>query len=223
MADQAAACPKAAAARLGVAAAALGSARVAGLTWTDLGLGRKDLAGGALTGALAAACAATAILTGAVLPATRSLFLDERASAAMGRDLAAELARITFIAVPAEELTYRSALFGLGLRYGSPTAALAWSSGLFGLSHVRPTLATMGQTALSGHLARRPWRQAAFVVGNVAVTSLAGAGFAWLRRSSGSVLAPLVAHAAINDAALLAGRLAHELAGTRRSHALEDG
>ena len=122
MADQAAGWPKAAAARLGVAAAALGSARVAGLTWAELGLGRKDLARGACTGAVAAGCAAAVILTGAVLPATRSLFLDERASAAMGRDLAAELARITFIAVPAEELTYRSAAFGLGLRIGSPAA-----------------------------------------------------------------------------------------------------
>jgi len=113
--------------------------------------------------------------------------------------------------VPPEELTYRSALLGLWLGNGSPARAVAWSSALFGLSHVLPTRATMGQTALGQHLERRPLRQAAFVAGNVAVTGAAGAAFGWLRLRSGSVLAPLLAHAALNDAALVAGRAAHRL------------
>ncbi len=54
----------------------------------------------------------------------------------------------------------------------------------------------MSQTAVGGHLAQRPLRQAAFVAGNVAVTGLAGAVFAWLRLRSGSVVAPVLAHAA---------------------------
>jgi membrane protease YdiL (CAAX protease family) len=33
--------------------------------------------------------------------------------------------------------------------------------------------------------------------------------FAWLRLRSGSVVAPILAHAALNDAALLAGRIAY--------------
>jgi uncharacterized protein len=49
------------------------------------------------------------------------------------------------------------------------------------------------------------------VAGNVAVTSAAGAAFAWLRLRSGSVFAPLLAHAALNDSALVAGRVAHRL------------
>jgi len=75
----------------------------------------------------------------------------------------------------------------------------------------------MGQTALGQHLERRPLRQAAFVAGNVAVTGAAGAVFGWLRLRSGSVLAPLLAHAALNDSALVAARLAHRLShpGTR--------
>jgi len=201
-----------AAVRFGTALAVLGIARAAGVSWAELGLGRRELASGARTGAAAGACAAAAVLAAAAVPATRGFFLDDRAAAAAGRGgLAAGLARITFAAVPPEELTYRSALIGLWLGNGSRASAVAWSSALFGLSHILPTRTTMGQTALGQHLERRPLRQAAFVAGNVAVTGAAGAAFGWLRLRSGSVLAPLLAHAALNDSALVAGRVAHRL------------
>ena len=204
--------PARAAVRFGTAVAVLGIARAAGVSWAELGLGRRELGRGARTGAVTGACAAAAVLAAAALPATRGFFVDDRAAAAAGpAGLAAGLARITFAAVPPEELTYRSALLGLWLGNGSPASAVAWSSALFGLSHIVPTRSTMGQTALSQHLERRPLRQAAFVAGNVAVTGAAGAVFAGLRLRSGSVLAPLLAHAALNDAALLAGRVAHRL------------
>jgi uncharacterized protein len=204
--------PARAAVRFGTAVAVLGIARAAGVSWTELGLGRRELGSGARTGAVAGACAAAAILAGAAVPATRGLFLDDRAAPTAGPGgLAAGLARITFAAVPPEELTYRSALLGLWLGGGSRASAVAWSSALFGLSHILPTRSTMGQTALGQHLERRPLRQAAFVAGNVAVTGAAGAAFGWLRLRSGSVLAPLLAHAALNDSALVAGRLAHRL------------
>jgi membrane protease YdiL (CAAX protease family) len=204
--------PARAAVRFGTALAVLGIARAAGVSWAELGLGRRELGRGARTGAVAGACAAAAVLAGAAVPATRGFFLDDRAAAAAGPGgLAAGLARITFAAVPPEELTYRSALLGLWLGNGSPASAVAWSSALFGLSHILPTRSTMGQTALAQHLERRPLRQAAFVAGNVAATGAAGAVFAGLRLRSGSVLAPLLAHAALNDAALLAGWAAHRL------------
>jgi uncharacterized protein len=207
--------------RFGTAMTVLGIARVAGVSWTELGLGRRELASGARAGAVAGACAAAAVLAGAAVPPTRGLFLDDRAAPTAGRGgLAAGLARITFAAVPPEELTYRSALLGLWLGGGSRAGAVAWSSALFGLSHILPTRSTMGQTALGQHLERRPLRQAAFVAGNVAVTGAAGAVFGWLRLRSGSVLAPLLAHAALNDSALVAGRVAHGLSrrgtGARR-------
>ena len=202
--------------RFGAAAAVLAIARGAGISWAELGLGRDELGRGVRTGAVAGACAAGAMFAGAAWPGTRSLFLDERAAPDRDGGLAAELARITLAAVPAEELIYRSALLGLLLGDGGRRGAVAWSSLLFGVSHVLPTLSSMSRTALSGHLARRPLRQAAFVGGNVAVTGLAGAVFAWLRLRSGSVVAPLLAHAALNDAALLAGRFAHASAAHPR-------
>ena len=195
------------AARYGAALAVLGVARAAGTSPAELGVDRRDLARGVRAGVLAGGCAAAAVSAAAVVPATRGFFLDQRAQAAAGRgDLARGLARITFAAVPPEELTYRSALLGLGLGNGSPASAVAWSSAWFGLSHILPTLATMHQTAAHPHLAQRPLRQAAFISGNVAVTGGAGAVFAWLRLRSGSVLAPLLAHAALNGSALAAGR-----------------
>jgi membrane protease YdiL (CAAX protease family) len=204
------------AARYGSAVALLGIARTAGVSWAELGLDRKQLGSGVRTGVVAGACAAAAIVAAAALPATRGLFLDDRAAPAASRgDLAAGLARITLAAVPPEELTYRSALYGLLLGNGTRAGAVTWPSVLFGVSHVLPTLSTMSKTAIGQHLVHRPLRQAAFVAGNVAVTSAAGAVFAWLRLRSGSVLAPVLAHAALNDSALVAGRVAHRLGRER--------
>jgi uncharacterized protein len=200
------------AARYGAAIAALGIARAAGVSWTGLGLGRGELGSGLRNGMVTGGCAAVVTLTGAALPATRGLFMDQRAArAGSSGALAGGLARITLAAVPPEELTYRSALLGLRPGNGARASAVAWSSVLFGLSHIQPTLSTMGQTALGQHLAHRPLRQAAFVAGNVAATSAAGVVFGWLRLRSGSVLAPVLAHAALNDSALIAGSLAHRL------------
>lgn len=191
-------------------AAAVALARAAGASWADLGLGRRELGAGLRAGALGAAAAAAGVAVVAAVPASRRLFADERAAAAAGgRGLAGALARITFAAVPPEELAYRSVLLGLRLRDGPPAPALAWSSALFGLSHIAPTLATMRHTVAHPHLAQHPLRQAAFVAGNVAVTGMAGAVFGWLRLRSGSVLAPLLVHVALNDSALLAGWAVH--------------
>ena len=203
-----------AAARFGAAVTLLGIARAVGVSWAELGLGRRELGGGVRTGVVAGGCAAAAVLAGAAVPATHGFFLDQRAAADRG-DLAAGLARITFAGIPPEELTYRSALLGLWLREGSQASAVAWSSVLFGMSHILPTLSTMSQTALNRQLADRPLRQAAFVAGNVAATTAAGAVFGWLRLRSGSALAPLMVHAALNDSALIAGRVAHRLGRDR--------
>jgi membrane protease YdiL (CAAX protease family) len=201
-------------ARFAASAAALAIARAAGVSWPELGLGRAELGSGVRRGMTAGAAAAAAVFAAAAVPATRGWFLDERAAAPAGpAQLAAQLGRISFAAVPPEELIYRSALLGLRLGRGPQASAVAWSSALFGLSHVLPTLATMHQTALHPHLARGPLRRAAFVGGNVMVTGLAGAAFSWLRLNSGSVVAPALAHAALNDAALVAGRVVHRRGG----------
>lgn len=200
-------------ARYGSALVVLAIARAHGRSWSELGLGRSGLGHGIRLGAAAGGCAAAAVLGCAVVPATRRFFLDERARpVADGTGLGAGLARITLAAVPPEELTYRSALPALMPDHWPPPVAVAWSSLLFGVSHVSPTLITMSQSAFHPHVAESRRRRAGFVLANVAVTGGAGAIFCWLRRRSGNVLTPLVAHVVVNDAALVAGRIAHELA-----------
>ncbi|MBW1604551.1 CPBP family intramembrane metalloprotease [Streptomyces sp. JJ66] len=58
----------------------------------------------------------------------------------------------------------------------------------------------------------------ATVAGNVAVTTVAGVGFGLLRRRSGSLLAPALAHTALNSLGFLAAHLVNR-AATRRSAA----
>lgn len=203
--------------RCGTAAAVLALARAAGLGWTDLGLGRRELPTGMRLGMVAGGSAAAATFALAAGPATRRFLRAEREAGDGRGGLAGELARITFLRVPAEELTYRSGLMSLRLASGSPAGAIAWPSLLFGLSHIAPALADVRGGRLEARLAGRPLRQAVFVAGNVAVTGAAGAGFAWLRLRSGSVAAALLAHAALNDSALLADRLAGRLAGGRKT------
>jgi hypothetical protein len=53
-----------------------------------------------------------------------------------------------------------------------------------------------------------PVRTGGAVLASVVVTAAAGLGFSWLRFRGDSVLAPMVAHAALNSAAFVAARLA---------------
>ncbi|HXZ74839.1 MAG TPA: hypothetical protein VEH31_28790, partial [Streptosporangiaceae bacterium] len=62
--------------RFGTALAVLGIARAAGVSWAELGLGRRELGRGARTGAAAGAGAAMVVMAGAAVPATRRFFLD---------------------------------------------------------------------------------------------------------------------------------------------------
>ncbi|HKQ00307.1 MAG TPA: CPBP family glutamic-type intramembrane protease, partial [Actinomycetes bacterium] len=52
-----------------------------------------------------------------------------------------------------------------------------------------------------------PARTGGAVLAAVAATTAAGLGLSWLRLRGGSVLAPMVAHAAINGSAFVAARL----------------
>jgi membrane protease YdiL (CAAX protease family) len=49
--------------------------------------------------------------------------------------------------------------------------------------------------------------EAAIVGGAVAFTAVAGLGFVWLRERSGSLVAPVCAHAMVNSSAYLLGWL----------------
>jgi uncharacterized protein len=104
------------------------------------------------------------------------------------------LVRIPLETALAEEVIFRGVLLALGLRSRSRGWAIVTSSVLFGLWHVVPRLGAPARDAYG-----RPDASATAAV--FATTAIAGAGFAWLRLRAGSVLAPVLAHAALNMAA----------------------
>jgi membrane protease YdiL (CAAX protease family) len=189
-------------ANLGMAAAAVAIARSGGASWSELGLERSAVPAGLRAGAATLAGAAAAVALGAALPATRSLFADERVARWSGRELAYHLTlRLPLATAVAEELLFRSALLAVERRRRPHAQAVAVTACAFGLWHVLP--------ALRHHeLAARVGGRPASIGATVALTAAAGAGFAWLRLRSRSVVAPIVAHAGINIAGLLAARVA---------------
>jgi membrane protease YdiL (CAAX protease family) len=113
--------------------------------------------------------------------------------------LMAALVVIPLGTVLAEELAFRGLLLPLlGRRYGVPTGALL-SSALFGLWHV---LAALGGGPANAAIAELVGGDAAGtmlrVVITVLFTSAAGVVLCWLRLRSGSLLAPVLAHWAVN-------------------------
>jgi uncharacterized protein len=189
-----------------VSVAAVQLSRLAGATTEELGLERQRMGNGVRVGAIASSVAAAAVVTGVAIPATRRFYADERVLQPHGLAVAYEMAvRIPVGTALAEELMFRSALLGLSLHRGSWVASTAWSSTLFGLWHVLPTLTTLPDNAALTGVGDRVGRAGA-VATSVAATAIAGAVFAELRRRSGSVVAPILLHATVNLAAFAAAR-----------------
>jgi membrane protease YdiL (CAAX protease family) len=83
---------------------------------------------------------------------------------------------------------------------------VAWTSLLFGASHALPTLKHYDGNPASGLAADPRQGRRIAVLGTMLATAGAGCLFAWLRLRSRSLLAPILAHAATNASAYLAGR-----------------
>jgi CAAX protease family protein len=182
-------------------------ARRAGCSHDDLGIRAGDAAAGLRLGLTAAAVAAGGVVLGASLPATRPLFHDRRVTAVGRREAIYHVAvRIPLATAVAEELAFRGALLGLVQRRRSPAAAVAWTSLLFGASHALPTLQHYDGNPASGLVADPRQGRRIAVLGTMLSTAGAGCLFAWLRLRSRSLLAPILAHAATNASAYLAGR-----------------
>jgi uncharacterized protein len=195
-------------ANLAAAGLAVAAARRSRVPLADLGMGR-DRAGRGLRVGLAASVPVVAVVAaGAALPATRRWFLDERAAAeGTGQALYHTLVRIPFGTAVAEEAIFRGALLGLLLQRGSRARAVAVSSILFGCWHVLPTLDTLTLNPVGAVVGDDPARTGGAVLAAVAATAAAGLGLSWLRLRGDSVLAPMVAHAAVNGSAFVAARL----------------
>lgn len=191
-------------ANVGVALALAALARGSGISASELGLSRANVGRGTRVG-LAAAVPLGAASAGAVaLPWTRRLLSDERITGTSPTEAVFEtLVRIPLETALAEELIFRGVLLALGMRSRSRGWAVATSSVLFGLWHVAPTLGSLARGANRPRNARSTASMAAVV----AATAMAGAGLASLRLRARSVVAPGLAHAALNMVAFAGVRL----------------
>jgi len=187
---------------LGVAALLAVIAVGGGLSSAELGLSRGTAAAGLATGTVIALVVAAVIGVAAAVPWSRPLFEDQRVADVAGRG---ELAYVTLVRIPLgtalfEEFAFRGVLLAIFARCWSTGAAVAASAVLFGLWHIRPTLGAVGANdpTADGLVV------AAVVAGAVVVTAMAGALFCELRLATGSVLASVVVHAAINSVATVA-------------------
>ncbi|HVM01642.1 MAG TPA: CPBP family intramembrane glutamic endopeptidase [Acidimicrobiales bacterium] len=171
-----------------------------GMSTSDLGLSRSSARRGLWIGFAGAVAVAVTLAVAAAVPWTRPLFEDQRASSVDGgADLAYHaLVRIPLGTVVLEELAFRGALLSMLGRRRSIAVAIVVSSALFGLWHIRPTLSALDANDLASDAVAR----FAAVSGAVAITAFAGAAFCALRLASGSLLAPMLVHAATNSLSL---------------------
>jgi uncharacterized protein len=190
---------------LAAAGFAVALAHRSGAGRDDLGVACADLGRGLRLGLLTVLPIAAVVATGVALTVSRQFFVDERFTGlGSAQTLYELLVRIPLGTALSEELIFRGALLGLYLRRHTFLKAALFSSLAFGLWHVVGATASVQNNA-AGEVLASPAARAAAVVGTVIATGAAGMVFCWLRRRSGSVIAPAITHAALNGLAVAGG------------------
>ena len=190
--------------------ALVAGARLDGLTWSQLGLGRDRVGAGCRWGLAVIGLVAGVFVVGVLLPLTRPAFQDVRYDLPLPEALRTAFVVIPFGTVALEELAFRSVLWGMLSRHQRAWQVLVTTSVLFGFWHVLPSL-HVGATNRGVSDAVGGAGNAAAVVGIVAFTTVGGLVFGELRRRSGSVFASAGAHWATNALGVLFGLLAWHL------------
>jgi len=163
--------------------AAIGTA-LAAVTRAPLGLRPPAGRSGLRTGIAVAGAVAAAVALSTAVPRVRSGMGERELPQRPGRWLGVEIPLGT---VWSEETAFRGALATVAADAFGPTGGRLLQSATFGLTHVPDALG-----------AKEP------VIGTVLATGLAGWVFALLAERSGSLVAPMLAHLAINESGALA-------------------
>ncbi|MGY1812638.1 CPBP family intramembrane glutamic endopeptidase [Blastococcus sp. SYSU D00820] len=189
--------------------ALLGAARAHGMGAADLGLDPDRWGAGLRCGAAWSVPVVAGYGVVLATPRLRPLLADARIAAqGPGRIAARALVAIPVGTVLWEEVAFRGVLPAALDRVLPGRAAAGVAAALFGLWHAAPALDGLR----ANDVARGRAARAAAVLGVCAGTGCAGALFGWLRRRSGSLLAPAVLHLAVNVLGTLAAA-----AATRRN------
>lgn len=187
------------------ALALLAGARASGLTWEELGLGRRYARRGLVVALGAASAIVAGVAVAASHPAAAPFRVDDRYPTARDARRGA-LVRIPLAVAVPEEILFRSVLDASLRWHLSDPAATSASAAAFGAWHALGAMSLAESNAgLGGALDETRFRTAVGVAGTVIATGLAGIGFTALRRT-GSVLPPIAAHWALNASAAIASR-----------------
>ena len=186
----------------------LAAARADGLSWADLGLSRDRLPAGLRSSAVCSAVVVCGYAAALTVPGLRPVVADARVAGLDGGQVAYQvLVRIPFGTVLWEEVAFRGVLVAALARVMSVHAATATAAVVFGIWHVRPTVAALA----ANDLAVGPVLRAVAVLAACLGTGAAGLLFTWLRLRSGNLLAPALLHLATNSLGTLAAAVAHRL------------
>jgi len=178
--------------------------RSRGLGWVELGLSREHWKSGAGYALAAVAVVMSVIAIGALMPWTRPMFMNNNYATISGA-LIASMIIIPLQTVIPEELAFRGVLHGALDRAWGFRGVAAAGSLLFGLWHIATSLgltaSNVGFTRLFGGGVTG---MLAGVTMAVLATGAAGFVFSWLRRRSGSLIAPIALHWSLNGLGALA-------------------
>lgn len=200
-----------------VPAAAIGLValvRYRGLGWAELGLGREHWKSGLGYALAAVGLVLTVIAVGALLPWTRPMFLNNHYATLSGA-LVASMIIIPLQTVIPEELAFRGVLHGALDRAWGFRGVAAAGSLLFGLWHIATSLGlTSSNVGFTRILGGGVPGMVAGVAMAVLATGAAGFVFTWLRRRSGSLIAPIALHWSLNGLGALAAALVWQMSAT---------
>ncbi len=189
-----------------VSAGLLALARRYGCSWDELGLDPRRTGEGLGLGLAASGVVAAGAASALSHPALRRHLLDQRAADQDQGDVVYHtLVRFPFGTALFEEVAFRGVVEGIWRRSGATEREAAFAAAvLFGLWHLIPTRDVIAGNQFAGNL-RTDKARAGAVLAGAAVTAAASLGFSWLRKRSGSLAAPWLAHTAVSCAGYLAG------------------
>ncbi|UUO03995.1 CPBP family intramembrane metalloprotease [Mycolicibacterium novocastrense] len=178
--------------------------RSRGLGWAELGLSREHWKSGTGYALGAVALVVSVIAIGALLPWTRPMFMNNNYATISGA-LIASMVIIPLQTVIPEELAFRGVLHGALDRAWGWRGVAAAGSLLFGLWHIATSLGlTASNVGFTRIFGGGVMGTVAGVTLAVLATGFAGFVFTWLRRRSGSLIAPIALHWSLNGLGALA-------------------
>ncbi|KUI22558.1 abortive infection protein [Mycobacterium sp. GA-1285] len=185
--------------------------RSRGLGWAELGLSREHWKSGTGYALGAAGVVLSVIAIGALLPWTRPMFMNNNYATISGA-LIASMVIIPLQTVIPEELAFRGVLHGALDRAWGWRGVAAAGSLLFGLWHITTSLGlTASNVGFTRIFGGGVMGTVAGVTLAVVATGVAGFVFTWLRRRSGSLIAPIALHWSLNGLGALAAAVVWHL------------